>query len=629
MHRVRPHVAERTLTARLGWFLGVLWLAGGLVGHAQNPGASNQRAPAPTGLIAGVVVIADSGLPLDGVTVTLSGGEIRGSQRVVTDDDGRFVFAPLQAGRYIVSASKTGYVSVRYGQRDPGTGSQGTPIQLLQGQSIKDLRLPMPRGGVITGRVFDEKSRPSVATPVRVSQWVMTTGVRSLRSASNASTDDRGVYRVFGLAPGSYIVHAVPRNPVSSTGSANEALIVSLRSDAGLAGATTVQTSDGRSFITYGDVADLSAQGPGAGRVGYAPVYYPGSLDLAGAQTLELGVAEERSGVDLYLQRVPLTSISGQLLVPSGINMANLRVRLINTGVSVPGVGTPNTRAAGDGTFQFSAVAPGQYRAFAVATARNVPASAIGAALGGEPLPEGRNSIQFWAAVDVQVFGEQVSGVTLVMQPGMIVSGQVLFDGFSQQRPTDLRRVRVTLTPDATARESGVSSVSTNLDETGRFQFVGVVPGSYSIRASGGASGWWPKSALVGGRDALDFDLEVPERESVSNVLFTLSDRSAELSGTLEDTFSRPLTGFTVILFPTDPRYWRPLSRRIAAAPVATDGRFVFAGLPAGDYRLAAVMTAEPGQWFDPEFLRLLLGGSVAVSLGEGEQRVQNLRAQR
>jgi len=84
-----------------------------------------------------------------------------------------------------------------------------------------------------------------------------------------------------------------------------------------------------------------------------------------------------------------------------------------------------------------------------------------------------------------------------------------------------------------------------------------------------------------------------------------------------------------VILFSADPRYWVPASRRIASARPATDGRFVFAGLPAGEYRLAAVADLEPGAWYDPDVLRQLVGGSVLLSLTEGERRVQDLQVGR
>ena len=51
--------------------------------------------------------------------------------------------------------------------------------------------------------------------------------------------------------------------------------------------------------------------------------------------------------------------------------------------------------------------------------------------------------------------------------------------------------------------------------------------------------------------------------------------------------------------------------------------------MPAGEYRLIAVEDVEPGQWFDPAFLKELVGASLAVSLAPGEKRTQDIRASR
>ena len=81
-----------------------------------------------------------------------------------------------------------------------------------------------------------------------------------------------------------------------------------------------------------------------------------------------------------------------------------------------------------------------------------------------------------------------------------------------------------------------------------------------------------------------------------------------------------------LVVFAADPRYWTPASRRIVAMRPSSDGRYGFRDLPAGEYRLAALTDAEPGQWFDPRVLRELTGASIPVRLGEGEQRGQDLR---
>jgi hypothetical protein len=97
----------------------------------------------------------------------------------------------------------------------------------------------------------------------------------------------------------------------------------------------------------------------------------------------------------------------------------------------------------------------------------------------------------------------------------------------------------------------------------------------------------------------------------------------------MTDPVGKPAPGYTLILFAADGRFWTPQSRRIQTARPASDGRYAFRSMPAGDYRLIAVEDVEPGQWFDPAFLKELLGASLTVSLGPGEKRTQDIRASR
>ena len=107
----------------------------------------------------------------------------------------------------------------------------------------------------------------------------------------------------------------------------------------------------------------------------------------------------------------------------------------------------------------------------------------------------------------------------------------------------------------------------------------------------------------------------------------TFAPRLSELTGLVQDATGKPATDYTLVVFPADSRYWLPSTRRIQATRPASDGRFSLNNLPAGDYRLVAVVDPEPGQWFDPAFLRELLPGSMAVTLAKGEKRTQDIRA--
>jgi hypothetical protein len=134
------------------------------------------------------------------------------------------------------------------------------------------------------------------------------------------------------------------------------------------------------------------------------------------------------------------------------------------------------------------------------------------------------------------------------------------------------------------------------------------------------------KSAIAGGRDILDFPLVIEPNQEVGGIVMTFTDRTQELSGTLQDATGRPTADFTIVVFPADNQYWQPQSRRIVSTRPGTDGRFIFRNLPPGNYRLTAITDAEPGEWFNPEFLNQLVGPSIAISLAEGERKVQDIR---
>src|SRR5262245_51563377 len=155
----------------------------------QAPRDVQDQTPAPTGTasIVGSITVADGGQPARRVRVSLSGGEIRG-RTVMTDDQGRFSFASLPAGRFTISASKPGHVSVTYGQRKPGQGRPGTAIQLADNQKF-ELQMQIPRGGVITGTVLDERGEAIPGTGVRVLRYAMQSGQRTLQQAGTGSTD--------------------------------------------------------------------------------------------------------------------------------------------------------------------------------------------------------------------------------------------------------------------------------------------------------------------------------------------------------------------------------------------------------------------------------------------------------
>jgi uncharacterized protein (DUF2141 family) len=602
---------------------------------AVQPPRDTQSAEVPvgTGAITGTVVTADSGQPARRVRVNLSGTELRGGRSATTDDSGTFAFAALPAGRYNLSASKSGYVSVSYGQRRPGAGRPGTPIQLGDGQKLQ-VQLQIPRGGVITGTVLDEHGEAIPGTPVRVMRYVIQSGVRTLQSAGNGTTDDRGVYRVYGLQPGEYVVAATPRNASSPPEAAARAeLMTALARTEALAQTNAAAAQEIQARVVELQGRAVNSEEPMSG---YAAVYYPGTTAPASAATVIVGVSEEKMGVDFGLQIVPLARVEGVVVTTTGQAAQNIQVSLVNLGHEVPGIGNPSARPDRDGRFRLTNVPPGQYMLVARGTlggqrgAMPVPAAPATPAARAQAVERAvadrTEAARLWAMADVSVDGRNQSNLVLTLQPGMSVSGRLVFEGALTQ--PDLTRARVTASPinmPGPDREIG-TSVAGRVDSMGRFTLTGVVPGRYRITGSAGGEGWSLASSVVSGQDTLDFPVDVKPNQNVSNVVLTFSDKQAEITGAIVDAKGQPAPDYTIIVYPADREFWTSSSRRIRTQRPGTDGQFTFGNLPPGDYRIAPVLDPEPGVWYDPSFLQQLDAGALRVPLGVGEKKVQNLR---
>jgi len=594
--------------------------------------------PAPTGTasIVGTITVVDLGQPARKVWVSLSGGEVEG-RSVTTDDQGRFSFTSLPAGRFTVSASKPGYVSVIYGQRWPGRGRPGTAIQLSDNQKF-ELQMQIPRGGVITGTVLDERGEAIPGTSVRVLRYATQSGQRTLQQAGTGSTDDRGIYRVYGLQPGEYVVAATPRNTATTDQVRLRAEVDAMRTAAqnmGEARATETRQLLERVKTMQAQVNAGSADDT---TTGYAPVYYPGTTAPASAASVHVGVSEEKGAIDFQLQLVPIANIEGVVVTASGPAAQNVQITLVNLGFEVPGIGNSTARPDRDGRFRISNVAPGQYMLVARGTLggrdpRAIEMQAVEerrAAVAGR----GANSAQvaeaprLWAMSDVTVDGRDVANLVLTLQPGMTVSGRVAFEGSTAQPPTDLSRVRVSITPadPAGTMRHLASSANGRADASGKFTISGVSPGKYRLTGSGAGQGWTVGSSIVSGEDSLDVPFEVKPNQSVINAVLTFTDRQTEVAGTLVDAKGQPAKDYTIIIYPSVREYWTPQSRRIQSARPGTDGSFTFRNLPSGEYRVSAVLDPEPGTWYDPQFLQQLETQSMRVTLGPGEKKVQNLR---
>ena len=142
-----------------------------------------------------------------------SAPELREPRSTVTDLSGRYEIADLPAGRYTVTASRAGFVTISHGQTRPN--EMGRPVELGDGQTVERINFSLPRGAAITGRIVDEYGEPVAGASVQPMQMRFVNGRLQPAMAGGGpmlgamfQTPDTGEFRVWGLAPGEYLLQA-------------------------------------------------------------------------------------------------------------------------------------------------------------------------------------------------------------------------------------------------------------------------------------------------------------------------------------------------------------------------------------------------------------------------------------
>src|SRR5207302_1532511 len=154
----------------------------------DTPAQPKDSVPTPSGRITGQVLAAGNGRPVKRARVFVTAAELPGGRGMMTDDAGVFELTELPAGRYNLTVSKSGFVSLSYGQRRPLQA--GTPLQLADGQQLKGIQFQLPRGSVVGGHVLDEDGDAMPGVAVRVMRYQYLQGERRLTPAGAAQTDD-------------------------------------------------------------------------------------------------------------------------------------------------------------------------------------------------------------------------------------------------------------------------------------------------------------------------------------------------------------------------------------------------------------------------------------------------------
>jgi Carboxypeptidase regulatory-like domain len=523
-------------------------------------------APAPkTAQVHGRVFDATTGKPLHHARVVIFSREAQELHQSETDEQGRYEFTLLPAGRYRLGADKDGYLGVAYGQTRPT--SRGQWLELTDGQALDKIDFTLPRGGVITGRIVDEYGDPAPNLSVVAARYGFAEGRRVLRSVAYDTTDDRGSYRLYGLQPGQYFVSAV------------------------LPHERNVWPDEDP------DADDADA---------FAPTYYPGTPNVTEGRPVTVGLGDTIDAIDFKIVPMHTARVTGTALNSKGLPLRG-SVAAFPTDTLVGDEVRGQVQA--DGSFVIKGLPPGEYEL-----------SISGASATKDLKWES-------AQAHISIAGRDIDHVQLAAGAPVHVSGRVVIDpGASapeppltasalhvrvDRGPIGLRQVTfmgetVALHDDwtfATAMEPGLNRFSTELP-----------------------TGWVVKAVRVDGVDVMDAGIDVKPNHDLRGVEIDITNRPSRVIGTVTNDREEPVKDYVVVVFPHDEQRWKSPTRYVVSSVPDQDGHFDIRVPPGDDYLAIALDELEEEAWTDPELLRQLRDRATPFSLGDGETHPLSLK---
>lgn len=535
--------------------------------------ANEEERQATTGEIKGRVVDG-AGRPLPNASVVgRAVGGAKGLKMSVTDAEGNFELEGLTPAAYLVNAFSPGYV--------PEAGTAQPPASYARpGDS---LTIRMVKGGVITGQVSDAFGKPLVAARVHVLRVRDAQGQPLRLDALKrfASTDDRGVYRHYGLEPGAYLVS------VGGSG-----------------------------------VFNLSPASSGD----ESPSYYPASTRSTAAEVV-VGEGQEVSGINIHQRSQRGYAVSGHL---SGALKAggagNITVALLNASNGVTEAMLSMTGEGDARGFAFYAVPDGEYQLTAQSNLGTPEAAAA-------------------PALRVSVKGRDAAPVELTLRPLGSVAGRVTLEplrsaspnmscGGRRSSPVEESVIQLRRGGAGSVAEPALSTLTPTgvvvPDAAGTFILRDLPAGRYFLQLDLPDEDWFIRAVTASGGGANQAQaiaagngLTLTPGARLEGVTVSLGVGAASLRGRVTDTSdgtSTPSARMQVYLLPAE-REQAGNVLRYAAAPLQSDGTFSFSQLAPGSYRLVArVVTDEPATpdaqtlFADPAARARLLGEAEAVN---------------
>jgi protocatechuate 3,4-dioxygenase beta subunit len=485
--------------------------------------------------------------------------------KTTTDDDGNYKLSGLPAGRFtVMPLSKSYIVANGNAYKEAGQG-----VNVAEGETITKIDFPLVRGGVVTGRITDAEGHPLIGEPVSIVTKDSTGDAgpqMAMLGGSKNQTDDRGVYRVYGLAPGSYKVSV---GQASSSG-----------------GAASIM---------------------GMGGSQYVKTFYPGVQEEAKATILEIKEGTEAKSVDISVGK-PGTgfSVAGRVIDADSNNpVANVYIGHSSVNESnqeMAGMNFTGNQTDANGKFRLEGLRPGRYAVYTFAA--------------------GQVNSTYSEPVQFDISDSDVTGIEIKVRPGATINGIAVIENNSDPAVAALLQ---TVNLYAFVQQKGLAAPSfgqSPIGADGSFRMAGLAPGKARLGIQGFPA---PPKGLTLVRTELD-GLDQPEGIEVAagaqingvRLLFAYGTGSIRGDVKIEGGSLQEGTSIEVII-----RSAPGASRKfLREAEMDSRLHFVAENIPPGTYELVVQSeTAAPGAKPIPpaEFLKQTVsvsnGAEVKVNL--------------
>lgn len=561
-------------------------IVGGIIGGV---GGGSIASSSSGGNTSSVSVGTGVALPPSGAVGTPQNPALTQIAPATTDSDGRFTFNNLDPGTYRMIANATGYVRQEYTSRPiTTTVGNGTPFPLTDGQAMKNAGIRLTPTGTISGRIIDDTGQPAIGVPVLALQYTYDTqGLKILRQVGTDSANDRGEYRIYGLAPGRYYV-AMGNGPGPLRG-------------------------------PRGGLGQISG-------VSYAFHFYPGVSDVAQASTIELKTGGEASA-DFKAVRQPMRAVRGRVTDSTGQMIVNPTPTAgargqnpVSIALAYSGFGSSGSFSSGNsynpatGNFEILNVIPGAYTVQAQMQ-DNTPTNAANiqdriATQQSRPMAE----------ASIVVGNADVENIVLTFTTPATVPGKISVEGIAGQdstgSPIEQVRVQFRRLMNGAVYNIGNAPAASTTGADGKFQVAGMRPGEYAMNFFGVPPAYYVKSVQFDDKEVLGKSIEF-SGSSNSGFSVVLSSKAGQVQGMVTDEKMQPAAGAMAVLIPSGSDDRRSRLDLYKSAMSNEKGQFTFIGITPGDYKLFAWDGMEQNRYFDPEFLKTYEAKGKTVHVGE------------